>query len=80
MSFSLFVQSRSYVHRQTELEAGGALDRHDAIALATVNLEKLLGVYKGSDDLVATAGGDLFDFSGEVTAIISPGRGLVDVL
>jgi len=63
-----------------ELEAGGSFDKHDAIALATVNLEKLLGVHKGHGDLVATVGGDLLDFSSKVTAIISPGRGLVDIL
>ncbi|GJE95451.1 carbohydrate esterase family 9 protein [Phanerochaete sordida] len=63
-----------------ELETGGSFDKHAALALATVNLEKLLGVTRGNEDLVATVGGDLLDFSSKVAAIISPGRGLVDIL
>lgn len=65
---------------QAELEASGSFNKHDAIALATVNLEKLLGVHENHDDLVATMGGSLLDLSSKVTAIISPGRGLVDIL
>ncbi len=33
-----------------------------------------------SNELVATAGGDLMDFGRKVVAIISPKRSLVDVL
>ena len=65
---------------QTALEAGGALSKHDAIALASTNLEKLLGIHESNDELVATAGGGLLDFSSKVVAVVSPGRGLVDIL
>jgi hypothetical protein len=30
--------------------------------------------------MVATSGGDLLDFGSKVAAVLSPGRGLVDVL
>jgi hypothetical protein len=40
------------------------------LALASSNLETLLGVKKSNADLVATRGGD--DFEGKVVAIISP--------
>ncbi|KAI1784439.1 composite domain of metallo-dependent hydrolase [Ganoderma leucocontextum] len=61
------------------LEADGALSKADALALASGNLEKLLGV-RASDlqgDLVVTRGGDLLGFS-KVVAVISPRRGVVD--
>lgn len=65
------------------LDARGSISRPEALALATVNLEELLGVHTGdgSDgDLVATQGGDLLDFEGKVVAIISPSRGVVDLV
>ena len=54
------------------------------MALATTNLEKLLGS-KGANaqsthDLVATKGGELLDFGSKVVAIISPRKGTVDLL
>ena len=65
---------------QAALETGGALPRSEVIALASTNLEKLLGIHEPHDDLVATIGGDLFDFTSKVAAVISPRRGLVDIL
>lgn len=64
------------------LESGGTLTKRDTLALATIDLEKLLGVHgrHGHGDLVATTGGDLFDFSSKVVAVISPDRGTVDLL
>ncbi|KAM5543998.1 hypothetical protein V8D89_002615 [Ganoderma adspersum] len=61
------------------LEAGGALSKADALALASSNLEKLLGVTADGlqGDLVVTRGGDLVEFS-KVVAVISPRRGLVN--
>ena len=56
------------------------LTRSEAIALASTNLEKLLGIHAPNDDLVATTGGDLLDFTSKVAAVISPRRGLVDIL
>ena len=66
---------------QAALEANGTLSKSDALALASVNLEKLLGVKASGvqGDLVVTRGGDLLDFS-KVVAVISPRRGVVDFL
>ena len=48
----------------------------------STDLEKLLGL-RGIDeetgDLVAFNGGNLFDLSSKAVAVISPGRGLVDL-
>lgn len=58
------------------------ISKEETMALATVNLEKLLGVNAedGSEgDLVATRGGDLLGFEGKVAAVISPARGVVDL-
>ncbi|TDL21725.1 carbohydrate esterase family 9 protein [Rickenella mellea] len=63
------------------LEAYGEISRSQALALASSNLEKLLGVdveiEKG--DLVATAYGDLLDFGSKVVGIISPRTARVDL-
>ena len=50
--------------------------------MASVNVETLLGAHQdpADADLVATSGGDLLSFEGKVVAIISPRRGLVDIL
>ncbi|KAK7692722.1 hypothetical protein QCA50_004355 [Cerrena zonata] len=64
--------------------AGGRLSKADTIALASTNLEKLLGgggaSAQAAHDLVATKGGDLLDFESKVVAVISPKRGTVDLL
>ncbi|KAJ7512469.1 hypothetical protein B0H11DRAFT_1898948 [Mycena galericulata] len=52
------------------LESNGVLGKADALALASSNLEDLLGVEEVNGDLVATKGGP--DFEGKVVAIISP--------
>uniref|UniRef100_A0A8H8CNE4 Amidohydrolase-related domain-containing protein n=1 Tax=Psilocybe cubensis TaxID=181762 RepID=A0A8H8CNE4_PSICU len=62
------------------LEADGRLSPQDAIALASTNLESLLGVRVPNLDLVAVKGGSLLDFKGKVVGLISPGRGLVDLV
>ncbi|KAF8897048.1 hypothetical protein CPB84DRAFT_1781415 [Gymnopilus junonius] len=62
------------------LEANGAISKPDAIALASVNLERLLGVNSPNTDLVAVSRGTLFDFDGKVAGIISPHRGVVDLI
>ena len=61
------------------LDAG--LSKEEAFALATVNMEKLLGLkpHAGSRDLVATVGGDLLDYEGKAIAVISPRRAVVDI-
>ncbi|KAF9076825.1 hypothetical protein BDP27DRAFT_1312651 [Rhodocollybia butyracea] len=64
-------------------EIGASLSPREVYGLATTNLEKILGV-KGiepeSADLVAFAGGSAFNLSSKVVAVISPQRGLVDLL
>jgi len=64
------------------LEAHGEISKTAALALASVNLEKLLGVKVGplQGDLVATRGGTLLDFSSRVVSIISSVRGVVDLM
>ncbi|KAI0653864.1 carbohydrate esterase family 9 protein [Cubamyces menziesii] len=63
------------------LESNGTISKATALALASTNVEKLLGVEtEGSqNDLVATLGGDLLSFS-KVVAVISPRREVVDIL
>ncbi|KAI0778058.1 carbohydrate esterase family 9 protein [Trametes elegans] len=63
------------------LESDGQIQKADALALASVNVEKLLGIKADSShgDLVATRGGDLLGFS-QVVGVVSPRRGIVDVL
>ncbi|KAF9450409.1 composite domain of metallo-dependent hydrolase [Macrolepiota fuliginosa MF-IS2] len=63
------------------LEAGeDSISYEQALALASTNLEKLLGLKKGNSDLVAIAHGDFLSFEGKPTAIISEGRNTVDLL
>ncbi|KAJ7731100.1 carbohydrate esterase family 9 protein [Mycena maculata] len=60
------------------LESNGALGKAAVLALASTNLETLLGVEEGNSDLVATKGGS--DFEGKVVAIISPRSGMVNLV
>ena len=63
------------------LELNGEISKADALALVSVNVERLLGVKTDGleSDLVATSGGDLLDLS-KVVGVISPRRGIVDLL
>ncbi|OBZ68120.1 hypothetical protein A0H81_11871 [Grifola frondosa] len=63
------------------LEAHGEISKARAIELASVNVEKLLGISVDDKDgdLVATRGGDLLEFS-KVIGIVSPRRGVVDII
>ncbi|EMD37398.1 hypothetical protein CERSUDRAFT_114069 [Gelatoporia subvermispora B] len=62
------------------LETGGKLSRSEALSLASINLDELLGVKttRSQSDLVATRGGDLLEFS-KVVGVISQRRGVVDL-
>lgn len=62
------------------MEGDGAISKADALALASVNLESLLGVEAEIGDLVVTKGGSVFDFEAKVIAIVSPQRGVVDLI
>jgi hypothetical protein len=68
------------IHHQAALEANGTLSSREAYALASVNLERLLGIRVPNTDLVAVKHGDLLDFEGEVISIISPQRETVDLI
>ncbi|THG99949.1 hypothetical protein EW026_g2520 [Hermanssonia centrifuga] len=61
------------------LEAGESMSKKEVLALASVNLQQLLGVHSFETDLVASKGGDLLDFDSKVVAVISPRRGIVDL-
>ncbi|KAH7928042.1 hypothetical protein BV22DRAFT_1083961 [Leucogyrophana mollusca] len=62
------------------LEGDGHISKSQALALSSVNLEKLLGVKAVEGDLVATRGGNLLDLEAKVVSVISSQRGLVDLL
>ena len=69
--------------KQAALEADGAISKSGALALASVNVEKLLGGKVDPDaerEFVATEGGDLFDMKSKVRAVISPRQGFVHLL
>ncbi|KAF9220135.1 hypothetical protein BS17DRAFT_787951 [Gyrodon lividus] len=62
------------------LSSNGAIDRNTALALATINVEKALGIHGNMpQDLVAYEGGEAFDFEGKVVAAISAQLGRTDV-
>ncbi|KAJ7220042.1 carbohydrate esterase family 9 protein [Mycena pura] len=66
------------------LSAGGNMSKAEVLALGSSNLVKLLTggsqLQHEQNDMVATMGGDLLHFGSKVVAILSPSRGLVDVL
>ncbi|KAG6841875.1 hypothetical protein C0991_005605 [Blastosporella zonata] len=66
---------------QAAIEAGGLISRSEALALGSVNVQKLLGVEAGAknSDLVVTRGGDLLDVHSRVVAVLSP-RGISQLL
>lgn len=64
------------------LEANGTISRAQAFALASSDLEHLLGVDAHSAvaaDHVATVGGDLLSMNSKVVGVISPRGGVVDL-
>ncbi|TDL21140.1 hypothetical protein BD410DRAFT_316586 [Rickenella mellea] len=62
------------------LESNGTMDISTAIALASTNLEKALGLESHlSDDLVAFRGGGVVDLASKVIGIASARRGCVDI-
>ena len=66
---------------QAALEAS-EVSRAEMLALASVNLKKLLGLkdIHFQSDLVATRGGTLLDLQSRVVGLVSPSRGIVDLL
>ena len=67
---------------QAALDSPTRVSKEQALALVTTNLEKLLGVevHVNGADVVAYRGGDVFDMSSKVTAVISPRHSSVDLL
>ncbi|KAI0320932.1 carbohydrate esterase family 9 protein [Amylostereum chailletii] len=63
------------------LESGGGISKTEALALASTNLEKLLGAETQVDsaDLVVTAGGDLLELGSKVVGVVSSRRGIVEL-
>ncbi|KAI5118175.1 hypothetical protein M0805_008416 [Coniferiporia weirii] len=63
------------------LEVAGDITKTQALALASSNLEKLLGLDVEAElsDLVATEAGDMFDFESKIIGVVSPRRGAVDL-
>ncbi|KAG9316540.1 composite domain of metallo-dependent hydrolase [Chiua virens] len=65
------------------LESHGRISKSEAIALASTNLEELLGVQPSaslSGDLVATRGGSILDLEAQVVGVISSRRRSVEWL
>jgi hypothetical protein len=56
------------------------MSKEQALAIASSNLEHLLGSEMPNTDLVATMGGDLFDVDSPVVAISSSRRAITDIL
>jgi hypothetical protein len=69
--------------RQASLATGGRMSKAEVLALGSTNVVKLLGGQAPTiftQDLVATRGGDLLSFNSKVVAVLSPSRGVVDLL
>ena len=68
---------------QVAYDAGDKLSKEETIALASTNVELLLGGDAETDgfhDMIVTEGGDVLDTQSKVIAVISPSRELVDLL
>ena len=68
---------------QVAYDTGGKLSKEDTIALASTNVELLLGgdvEPAGIHDMIVTEGGDILEMQSKVVAVISPGREIVDLL
>lgn len=63
------------------LASNGRISKAEAYALLSTNLQELLGVIMDDQtgDLVAYAGGSMFETSSKVAAVISAQRGQVEV-
>ncbi|KAJ7722728.1 hypothetical protein DFH07DRAFT_1006316, partial [Mycena maculata] len=63
------------------LESGGSVSKEDALAMASSNIERLLGIHSvgASTEFAVTSGGDLFSFDSKVIAMMSARRGVVDL-
>jgi len=64
------------------IEAGGKISMAEALAIGSVNVQKLLGVEIREEDadLVVTRGGELLDVHSKVIAVLSPRRRMLHFL
>lgn len=81
-----FIFSRTLIHirslMQATAESNGRVSPETAVGLATVNLERLLGIdqaFQGGD-MVAWARGGPLDMQSSVVAVLSSAQGRVDLL
>ncbi|KAJ7195756.1 hypothetical protein GGX14DRAFT_474307, partial [Mycena pura] len=65
------------------LDSNGTIDYATALALASTNIERALGVDSGAqedvDDLVVLEGGGMFDFESKVVGVISARKAAVEL-
>ena len=62
------------------INADGLISDEEAIAIGSTNLEELLGLeVKTQGDLVAYRGGQAFEMTSKVVAVVSESRAHVDV-
>ncbi|KAJ6553541.1 composite domain of metallo-dependent hydrolase [Mycena vulgaris] len=63
------------------LESGGSVSKEAALAMASSNIETLLGVRSAGEsaEFAVTRGGDLFSLDSKVVAMVSSKRGVVDL-
>ncbi|CAK5276604.1 unnamed protein product [Mycena citricolor] len=64
----------------TQLNSAGMIDQAAALAMASINVERALGLNPpafGMEDLVAYRGGQVFDMESKVVGVVSPRRGAV---
>ena len=81
--FSLASESTLLTIFQAYIQAAGQISKSQALAIASTNTEKLLGIAPETallNDLVVTQGGDLFDMESKVIGIVSPLREQVELL
>ena len=67
--------------RQTQLDGNGRITREQAVAMASTNLERMLGI--SSSDMkgewVAYMNGGVLDFTSKVVGVVSERRGVVEL-
>ncbi|KAJ6468464.1 hypothetical protein C8R45DRAFT_1018898 [Mycena sanguinolenta] len=62
------------------LESNGSISKEEALAMASSNIEKLLGIRSApNSEFAVTRGGDLFSLESKVIAMVSSKRGVVDL-
>lgn len=78
---AFIISAEIFYNTQAALDADGAIDYTTAMALATTNMDRALGLHSAPADqeLVILKSGGLFDFESKVLGVISGRRELVDL-